>query len=238
MQIKTELSAFLQELHDDVLSRIPTEADLSGTAAEIAFTELVAEELAEYGAIDDIIPCLLDVKTAKGIIRTHGYYVSEERDRLDLFVTVYRNANDGDTITQTDVRQGYERAKRILQLIDDGWDIGDPDQSDQATMIEAIREAAASIRESRVFIITDCVARDTNEVKEIFCERDVRCVIWDATRLLRIRNSGKAYESIEIDISQLCPGGLPCPCARASGSSSTPAVRPRWGCRPRTCRWP
>jgi hypothetical protein len=210
MPQQTELAAFLDELHDEVHARSALDEAASADMHEIVFTELIAEELGEYGAIEELVPCLIEQKTPKGNIRAHGYYIDEEGERLDIFVSFYRQASEGDTITQTDIRHGFERARRILQLVDEGWDIGDPTQSDQATMIAAIREAANQIREIRVFILTDCAARDTSEISEVFGNRHARCLIWDATRLLRIRNSGKAYEAIEIDVTQHYPEGIPC----------------------------
>lgn len=206
----TKLAAFLDELHDEVHARTTIDEATSADSHEMIFAELMAEELSEYGAIDEFIPCLIDKKTGKGRVRSNGYYISEDRGRLDLFVTAYRQANDGDTITQTDIRHSFERARRILQLVDEGWDIGDPTQSDQAAMIAAIREAASQIRDIRVFILSDCVARDTSEICEDFGKRQARCLIWDVTRLLRIRNSGKAYEAIEIALRDYCDDGLPC----------------------------
>lgn len=210
MAQQTELATFLEELHDEVHARADTDASANSDAYENAFTEVIAEELSDYGAIDEIVPCLIDEKTTKGRIRVNGYYIDEEGERLDLFVSFYRKASDGATITQTDIRHGFERARRILQLVDEGWDIGDRNQSDQASMVAAIREAANQIRDIRVFVLTDCVARDTSEIKEPFGTRQSRCLIWDATRLLRIRNSGRSYEAIEIDVKELCPEGIPC----------------------------
>ena len=88
----------------------------------------------------------------------------------------------GDTITQTNIRHCFERARRILQLVDEGWDLGDRASSDQAGMIAAIREAAATIREIRVFVLTDCAARDTEEITETIGSRQARCLIEQTRR--------------------------------------------------------
>jgi hypothetical protein len=210
MPQQNELAEFLEALHDDVHAKVSLDESSSTEAHEAAFTELVAEELADYGAIDEIIPCLLDEKTSKGRVRTNGYFINEDADRLDLFVSMYRQAGDGDKITQTDIRRGFERARRVLHLIQQGRDLGDRTRSDQAVMIAAIRDAAASIREVRVFILTDCAAQDTNDINEPFEIWQSQCQIWDATRLLRRRNSGKAYEATQIKVRKYCAAGIPC----------------------------
>ena len=64
MPQRTELSQFLDELHDDVQARVPDGVD-TDSAVVGAFTEYVAEELAEYGAVENLIPCLLDENTGK-----------------------------------------------------------------------------------------------------------------------------------------------------------------------------
>ncbi len=201
MPQKTELSQFLDELHDDVKSRIPEDAD-TDSAGVAAFTEYIAEELAEYGAVENLIPCLLDESTGKGRLISNGYYLTEDCDRLDLFVTHYRQAEDGDTLTKTEIRQSFDRGKRILQLIDGGWDTEAAEGTEQDVMISAIRDAAAKIREVRVIVLSDCAAKDTNDLKEDFEGRQARCVIWDVERLFRVRKSGRAYEAIEIQLSE------------------------------------
>jgi hypothetical protein len=230
MPNQTDLATFLQELHEEVDARIHLrEETATQDTRETFFTELIGEELSEYGVADEIVPCLIDEKTGKGWIRTNGYYIDEEGERLDLFVTFYRQASEGETITQTDIRYGFERARRLLQLVDEGWNIGDPNRSDQAAMIAAIREVVSKIKELRVFVLSDCVARDTNEIQESFGTRITRCLIWDATRLMRIRNSGKEYEAIEIDIENLFPGGIPClpaPTSQGSGYRTFLALLP------------
>lgn len=210
MRGDTPLLLFLSELHDEVTARLdPDDAESAG-ATELAFTELIAEELSEYGAVDGVIPCVFDEKTGKGRVRTSGYFLDSESARLDLFVAFYRRAGEGDTITQTDIRNGFDRARRLVQLIDDGQELECAEPSDQAAMVSAIREANAQLKEIRVFILTDCAARDTSEISEPFGDRHSRCLIWDATRLLRVRNSGKDYEPVDINVRDLCSDGLPC----------------------------
>ncbi len=216
---QADLASFLEELHDEVHARLEIDDATDADSKAIVFTELIAGELADYGAIEELVPCPIEQKTTKGNIRANGYYIDEDGERLDLFVSFYREATVGNTITQTDIKHGFERAQRILQLVDEGWDIGDPTCSDQATMVSAIREAAATIRDVRVFILTDCVARDTSEIHENFGNRQARCLIWDATRLLRIRNSGRAYEAIEINLQEHEVQGLQYLAMPENGSS-------------------
>lgn len=201
---------FLEQLHDEVatLARESGREDEQGLHE--AFTQLVTDELAEYGVVDGLVPCRLEEKTSKGVVRCDGYWLAEDENRLDLFVSSYQRAIDGRTITQTEIRQAFERARRILQLVADGRDLGDPGRSDQAGMVAALRAAASSIKDVRVFILTDCLARDTQEIRETHSGRTTRCQIWDATRLARVRGSGKDYESIEIDVIQVCGTGIPC----------------------------
>ena len=83
MQQPTELSAFLDELHDEVHARTTIDEAASADSHEMLFTELIAEELGDYGAIDELVPCLIEQKTTKGRIRANGYYIDEDGERLD-----------------------------------------------------------------------------------------------------------------------------------------------------------
>jgi hypothetical protein len=209
---------FLEQLHNEVSERArDSDADDELGKSE-AFTALVAEELEDYGKAEGLEACRIEEHTGKGVIRCDGYWLGEEGDRLDLFVSFYSQAEPGETITQTEIRLGFERARRILQLIDQGWDLGDRTRSGQTAMIDALRSAAAAIKEVRVFVLTDRVARDTKEIKEVHEGRQSRCFIWDATRLSRVRQSGKDYESIKIDVLEECGSGIPCLPAKEQGS--------------------
>lgn len=205
------LAQFLSELHEEVQSRQTGSDSDNELQSELTFTELIGEELAEYGAIESVVPCILDVKTGKGRVRCSGYHVDEDAGRIDLFVAIYRHAAEGDSITQTDIRAGFERARRLVQLIDEGLDIVDAANTDQSAMVSSVREACPTAEEIRVVILSDCAAKDTTEITEPFGHRNSRCLIWDATRLLRVRNSGREYEAVEIDLSKFgLPAGLPC----------------------------
>ena len=212
-QLHAEVSAWAKEHESD---------DEAGHCR--AFTALVAQELTEYGNAEGIELCHLEENTGKGTVCCDGYWLDEQEERLDLFVSFYSKAAQNETITQTEIRHGFERARRILQLIDQGWGPDGDMGPEETAMVNSLRAAAGSINEVRVFIFTDRVARDTEEVVEAHGERQTRCLIWDATRLSRVRQSGREYESIEIDVVDICGMGIPClpmpesDCGYAAGS--------------------
>ncbi len=205
-----DLKEFRSQIDAEVDDRAIQLGTLDNADKEQIFARMLGEDLTEYGEAGDFEICLLDEKTSKGAVRCNGYGFDEESGRLDLLVALYRHGGDVQSLPQVEIRQAFDRAIRIHQLVIRGREFGDPLKTDQAAMLTLLRDKSSSINEIRVFVVSNCNIRDTADLQEEVGEIHARCTIWDLTRYHRIKSSGKEYEAIDIDIREMNKSAIPC----------------------------
>lgn len=201
---------FAAQLREDVHDFASANGDTSDNGLEASFASVVSADLTEYGEVADVEVCILDEKTTRGIVHCSGHSYDEDSDRLDLLVALYRDDVTPSNLTRTEIQQAFERATRLLQLVREGRDLGNPDDSDQAAMLRVVRDRSSAVQSVRVIIISNRRAKDAEELTADVGGTPATGVIWDLTRYERMKASGRSYESIQIDLSHLPGGGLPC----------------------------
>ena len=203
MDNPSDLTEFLQELRQDLLSRASLEGEEK--LLPVTFTERVLEDLVAIGEVDDGEACYV---TGAGY-EVSGYDLNEEEGRLDLFVARYTGANvpvwlaaksvesaiDGAFMFQTKARQGLHRTLEEASSAHD--------------MTLRISEAP-HIERVRIFVLTDAMVRAVERPTE---ERDgvlTSYHVWDLERLRRLARSGAHPEPLDLDIKALGPFEVPC----------------------------
>ena len=89
-----ELIEFLGQIRTEVRDEISDRTVASGTAypyPELVFSEIVMKHMEDVGMTYEPQICHVDGKSGKANIRLSGYSISEDGDRLDLFVILCYN---------------------------------------------------------------------------------------------------------------------------------------------------
>ena len=179
---------------------------------EEAFTELFVYALAEIGQVTEGHVVHFEKRTSAGIARVDGYYIDEDEDsdRLDLFVSIYEGGEEPQTIARTQIERAVKQALNFLDMVAKGG-IARMEQADPAFgMVHRIHEMGPHLRELRLFVLTDGIAREFRRSKGLKLKKTHTVQVWDIERLGRSVATGGATESIEVDFVKEFGSPLPC----------------------------
>ena len=183
--------------------------DGSPNFRENAFTELLCENLAEIGVLEDAVTAFCELRTGRGVARVNGYSLAEESDRLDLVASIFLDS-EPTTVGKEDIVRGAVRAERFFEAAVDGIHAQMEAASDAYAMAVRIHEMRTGIKSVRIFIITDGTSTiktlDEGNARGI----PIRYEIWDIERLFRGMQSGLPRDEIDIDFERDFGGALPC----------------------------
>jgi hypothetical protein len=83
---------------------------------ENVFTQYVLEFLEETGVVTNSQTVFLETRISRGIGRINGYAVSDEENSIDLFATLYQDADAPVTVGRAEIRQAGDQAARFLEV--------------------------------------------------------------------------------------------------------------------------
>lgn len=179
---------------------------------ENAFTEIVSQDLSGAGIVESPVVCFFETGPANHILKINAYSLPEEETQLDLLCTVYSGGEKPRRVVAKDVDQAYGKLTRAFERAISGHHEEMEPGSDAYAMIHDIWNSREKVDRVRLILITDgeVVQRKEKERKEKIGDYSVTYEIWDVERLRRFRSSGTTHESIEIDLTHLSAGGVPC----------------------------
>ena len=157
------------------------------------------EYLADAGEIDDGIPCSFE---ARGV-RCSGYFLSENNERLDLFLSIPRLDGTAGTTPKTEIDTAFRRLTEFLKQAIDGIHKGREEALDSHDMARSIWQAREDLSIVRLFVITDGVARIERIENLILQGIDVSSHLWDLRRLHRSLSSGIGHEAVHINFPEI-----------------------------------
>ena len=192
-----ELEAYRRNIQQDVIARADAAED--GAFRAEAFTEIMLETLADVGEIDDGISCPFE---ARGM-RCSGYYLSEDNDRLDLFLTIPRLDSELSTTPKSEIDTAFRRLSAFLDKALDGIHQELEEALDSYDMARSIWQARDDLSHVRLFVITDGRARIERIENEMLRRIEVSSHLWDVQRIHRSISSGIGHEAIHVNFSQM-----------------------------------
>ncbi|ESX86273.1 AIPR family protein [Mesorhizobium sp. LNJC403B00] len=207
-----DLQAFALNIQQDVIARADAAAD--GALRAEAFAELMFEHLVDAGEIDDGIPCAVE---GRGI-RCSGYFLSEDNDRLDLFLVIPRLDGAASSVPKADIDIGFRRLSAYLEKAAAGLHKEREEALTGYDMSRAIWEARDDLSHVRLFVVTDGLATVEQIESTMFGSIEVSSHLWDLRRLHRAGSSGANREPIHVDFLKL--GGSAVRCIIASPPDS------------------
>lgn len=210
-----DLPEFLTQIRTEVQSEIAERMSASGTAypyPELVFAEIVMRHMEDVGMTFEPQVCHYDGSVGNARVRLSGYSVSDEGDRVDLFVTLYVNAEEVRSITDSETKQAAERCFRFLKLASEGKMARAIDQADEdpRQLARLIERGYADLDEVRIYVLTDGQVKSKNFRPQQVAGKTIRLEVMDVERLHRHISEGKPRDELLIDFNDVAGGALPC----------------------------
>ena len=216
--MSAEAQHFLTELQMEVEDRA---AGADGTAPDFrenVFTEYVMELLSsEVGIVENPQACHFSREIGRGQAKISGFAIGEDaqdEQSIDLFISVYRGSSEITEVPSDKMQNASKQAVRFFTAALDNLHASlDPSQPSYA-MARRISEAKATIKNARLFILTDGQSdlsrrkSATLDIKGLGIP--LRIEFWDIERLSRVVSSGTPQSDIEIDVVAMNGTALPC----------------------------
>lgn len=218
-----ELNEFLAQIRAEVQDEISERMTTSGTAypyPELVFSEIVMKHMEDVGMTYEPQVCHYDSKVGNANIRLSGYSVSEDGDRLDLFVTVYRNAELPQAVPDSETKQAAEHCFRFLKLSAEGKMTKAMDPSHDARELALhIEKGYSELDELRIYVLTDGQVKTKNFKSQEISGKTIRLEVMDIERLNRHVSEGKPRDELVVNFNAVA--GDPLPCVYIQGADHT-----------------
>ena len=178
---------------------------------ELVFCGIVMDHMSDIGMTFEPVECHFEGKVGNANLRLSGYSISEESDQLDLFVSLYANADEPTNIPETETMTAVEQCLRFLTLCAEGKMAPKLDpSSDVRSLAETLQAIYDDLEQIRVYVITDRVAKSKSFKTRDISGKAVRLEVMDIQRLHRHWSEGRPRDELIVDFKLVCGGPLPC----------------------------
>ena len=202
-----DLTEFLRETQAAVRAQMRDGA----LYEELVFCGIVMEHMSDIGMTFEPVECHFEGKVGNANLRLSGYSISEENDQLDLFVSLYANADEPTAIPDAETKTAVEQCLRFLTLCAEGKMAPKLDpSSDVRSLAETLQGIYDDLEQIRVYVITDRVAKSKSFKTRDIGGKAVRLEVMDIQRLHRHWSEGKPRDELIVDFNLVCGGPLPC----------------------------
>jgi hypothetical protein len=214
-----EIFAFARQFNAEVRDRVASGVSDSGEVySESIFTEQIVEHLAAIGMVENALVCHHEGAHGRAIVKINGYAINDDEYHLDLFTTIFLDAEEPKPVPKDDIAKAAERATRFFEAAYDGFHVNLEPAGDAFEAASRIHSIIDKVDRVRVFVLTD----GSSSVKKL-PDREVRGTsvryeVWDIERLFRGMLAGVPRDEINIDFGEM--NGSPIPCLPLPLSSS------------------
>jgi hypothetical protein len=197
------LDDFYGTFREEVL--FASDSETSGWTTEDFLTNVMMEYLEEAGEVTDPVICPF-----RGYgLQMNAYAISEDCESVDIFVSIYSDAERPKTVSQTDVDAAIKRAIQLYhKAVNDLYTSFQKD-NDTYEFAITLHQNKDSIKYVRICALTNGLVKPI-VLKNITIGRRSFFSLWDIDRLYRCVSSGKMRETIEIDFEEKFQTTIPC----------------------------
>lgn len=206
------LEEFLLQTEGDVRDQVNDRMSAGGyVRAETVFTDIVMQHMAEAAMTYQPETLHIERKIGNANIKLNGYSVSEDADRLDLFVTIFDGLDELQQIADSEVTRSAEQCLKFLGACADGKLLKSIDPSEDVySFAVTVKDCYEGLDQIRVFVLTDRQAKTRGYVSREVAGKLVRLEVMDIERLYRHWAEGKPRDEIVINFEEVCGSPLPC----------------------------
>jgi hypothetical protein len=211
-----ELEDFLLQMQTEVRTEIGERLGTSGGAypfPESVFSETVMQHMADIGMTFEPEVCHYSAKVGGANLRLSGVALSEGADQLDLFVSLYGEADTITTIPVEDVKTAAEQCLRFLSKCADGKLAASMDEANDAYILATtIHGVYGNLDQIRIYVLTD---RQVNLKSKRLKDREIsgktiKLEVMDIERLHRHLSEGRPRDELVVNFEEVSGGALPC----------------------------
>ena len=116
-----ELITFFHRLRSDIYDRISAGLGDDEPYSENILTEQVLEHLTSIGMVDNAVVCHHEGAYGRSIVKINGCALNDEEDRLDLFSTIYVDADEPCMVPRDEITKAADRAARFFEAACEGF---------------------------------------------------------------------------------------------------------------------
>lgn len=204
----------LEEFRRDFLNEAMAWAASDLNFRHSSFVDVAVHHLEEAGEVADFETCYYrGVGTRRRTLAVDGYAFDEADASLRVFVAEPSFSEEAPTLTQTEARTMFGKARAFLEDALDGRIQTNVDPSAPAFgMATEVIQRMPELSRVRIYLLTDGIlssrAGDWPEAE--IAGVPVESHIWDISRFHRIHTSRSGRDDLVVDLNAVVPGGLPC----------------------------
>ncbi len=204
MKNNQTINEFYQSFKDEI--EFSVNADTSGWTTEDFLTSVMLEYLEDAGEVESPILCPF-----RGYgLQMNAYAVSEDKESVDIFVSIYSDSDVPKSVSQTEVEAAIKRAVQIYhKAISDLYKSFEKD-NDTYDFAITLFQNKNTIKNVRICALTNGLVKPIPLKSIALGNAEVTFSIWDIDRLYRCVTSGKMRETIEIDFEEKFNITIPC----------------------------
>lgn len=204
----------IEEYYENFKQALFAESGTSGDMLAETFVEKMCGIIAEQGSMPDAE--LVNYRFSSGSISlaVDAWARDAERGHLTLLIADFRNTEDVETLTNTDIEKILKRLDRFVERCAKKDFVEGLEDSDPVVpLARFLLEHRADIHSVDFILITD--ARISSRVKDIKpseykVENAQKCEVWGIQRLYELDTSGREREAIEVDFTEYVKDGIEC----------------------------
>lgn len=211
--MSTDLAEFLRDTQAEVRAGLNDGVPY----AEMIFSEIVMQHMAEIGMTFEPVVCHFQGKMGNANLRLSGYAMSDDADQLDLFVSLYEGVDDPVPVSDSENLTALQQCLKFLSLCAEGKMALKLDpSSDVYSLALTIQGIYDSLDQIKVFVLTDRVAKAKSFKTREISGKSVRLEVMDIERLFRHWSEGKPRDELVVDFTEV--SGSPIPCVFVPGT--------------------
>ncbi len=210
MSKNKELQKFYTDLQEDIKSSLVSEDE--GTTPEQIFTEIALSLLAEAGETENYSVRYGEKVNKKGVEhKVNGYSLYDNYETLDLFITIYYDSNEIQSLTKTEAEKAIDKLSKFLKNALNNNYLNTIDESSQifdlAQTLAKSKEVKEHLTRVNIFLLTNGQVKTDIKLSDTVEEYAVFYRVIDINYIFNI--SEKSRIPIEIDFSE---NGYHVPC--------------------------
>ena len=214
-----ELSDFLHQTQAEVRAEISERIQSSGGGAgsptypfpESVFAEIVMQHMAEIGMTFEPQICHYSAKVGNTNLRLSGFSISDDADQLDLFVSLYANAESILPIPDAETKAAAEQCFRFLaRCVEDRLAEKMDPSNDAYALATTIEGSYPSLDQIRIYVLTDRQAKAKSFKPREILGKTVKLEVIDIERLYRHWSAGTPRDELIVNFEQVSGKALPC----------------------------
>jgi hypothetical protein len=210
MSIEEYYNEFRQDLH--------AQAGAGGSFLSSTFVERMCNLIEDEGFIADFAQTNYK-HTSKGLA-VDAWSYDEQFQKLTLVVSDYRDSAKLETLTQTEVTDGFKRLSRFVETcMKKDFSVSLDESMPVTELAWFIAQKHKSVKNLSLVIVSNaCLSTRVSKLpKSSVADIPANYEIWDFERIFRVETSGRTREDIEIDFTQYEKQGIPCLPAHQDG---------------------